>query len=193
MVTDRPLPRGWLIDWRYLQFVFRKTIMGWGSAEWAIACMAVALMLFELVWLLPAAVMQTTSYPAPAKGLSLMTSDSTGTPINDSGRAIDAFYGSFPPRSLILDITAQLNRAAEESGVRISQADYHLNQGPGALSRLDIALVTHATYAQLREFTTAALVLLPTTSLDGLSISRNGPSDVALDTQFRFSVFVTAR
>lgn len=180
----------WAAKTHQLKFTLRLSTSRVGIAGWTLACAILVLSLFDLCWVLPA-VLHRAALETPAPTTSANPRDriqSAAPSAPEDGLA--AFYHSFPPESLMLNTTAQLNSAADDAGVHISQADYHLVQDPSGLERADIALTAHATYPKFRQFTATVLTYFPTTALDGLAISRNSATDGNLEIQFHFSLFV---
>jgi Tfp pilus assembly protein PilO len=109
--------------------------------------------------------------------------------ISDTGD-LSGFYRSFPPETLILDITGQINQVAVRSGMGIAQAEYRANDDRSGMVRYEVTVSAHGTYPQLRTFTAECLTRFPTLSLEGLTLSRATVTDSAIDAQFRFSVYL---
>lgn len=180
----------WAAKIDQLRFAFRLSTSHGGVAGWTLACAIVSLSLFELGWVLPA-IRQRAALATPTLVTSANPRDQIQSAVpSETEGGLAAFYHAFPPESLFLNSTAQINSAADDAGVHISQADYHLIQDLSGLERADIALTAHATYPQFRQFTAAVLTYFPTTSLDGLAISRNSATDGNLEIQFHLSLFV---
>lgn len=179
----------WTVKRNQIGFAIRIRMSRWGMTQWVIAGALVALAVFEFGWVLPAVLHRMAINTRALSVLTTTKSQPRSMVLNETAAGLSVFYREFPPASLILNATAQINSAAEDTGVHISQADYHLNQDSSGLQRVDIALTANATYPKFKQFTAAVLTYLPTTSLDGVSISRNSAGDGALEIQLHFSLF----
>jgi hypothetical protein len=154
--------------------------------------LAFSLAVFAIFWILPAAHRLVILEARPLEHSSTASLPTAIPPIADTTGLPDGFYKSFPPDGLVLDITGQINQVADQSGMRISQADYRVNQDLSGLVRYEVSLSAHGTYPQLRRFTAACLTHFPTLSLDSLALSRSTVTDSTIDAQFRFSIYFAA-
>jgi hypothetical protein len=172
-----------------LRFAVRQAAHIWGIGGILTALSGLGVLLFAAFWILPAAQHLADLRAIPIDALSSEIVHGA-EPRNDIGRDLDVFDGSFPPQTLVLDVTNQLNQAADQSGVRIGQADYRANQDPSGLFRYEMAFSTHATYAQVRRFIATSLTSFPTLSLDSVTLSRSSANDVLIEAQFHFSLYL---
>ncbi|MGD0504152.1 MAG: hypothetical protein ABSD02_15535 [Steroidobacteraceae bacterium] len=173
------------------RFVLQVAVERWGAPGVGALFLGVGFVLFAIFWLLPARDSLAALKATRLAALTLPAREpSVEVRVKQPAELLRVFNGSFPPQTLILTITDQLNRAASESGLGITQADYRLNSDPSGLVRYEVALTSHATYPQVRRFVAACITRFPTLSLDGLSMSRTNATDPTIDAQFRLSIYV---
>ena len=175
-----------------LRFSLRQSVQVWGVLGIVTMMLAFSLAAFAIVWILPAAHRLVILEARSLEPTSIASLPTAITPITETTGLLDGFYKSFPPDGLVLDITGQINQVADQSGMRISQADYRVNQDLSGLIRYEVSLSAHGTYPQLRRFTAACLTYFPTLSLDSLALSRSTVTDSTIDAQFRFSIYFAA-
>jgi hypothetical protein len=174
-----------------LRFSLRSTLGVWGPSGIAAVVLACCIVVFGVFWILPAVRRLEVIEVRSAERSSIPILRSAFTPITATNELF-GFYKSFPPGTLILTITDQINQVAEHSGIHITQADYRVNDDLSGLVRYEVSLTARGAYPQLRSFTAACLTGFPTLSLDGLTLSRSSVTDTAIDAQFRFSIYMSA-
>jgi len=104
---------------------------------------------------------------------------------------IAAFYGSFPPSSLLPDLLDKVFAAAQAQAVRLDQGEYKVVKDTrGALTQYQVTFPVKGTYPQIRKFVGAALAAVPTLSLDSIKFERKKVGDTTLDTRIRFVVYL---
>jgi len=108
----------------------------------------------------------------------------------DIHRTLELFQRTFPPRSLLLEISGQINEAADKSGLHLSAADYRMIPDRSGLLRYVIDMSARGNYVQVRRFVAACLTGFPTLTLDGVTLSRLTPNESTIDTQFHFSLYL---
>jgi hypothetical protein len=175
------------------RFLLRMALERWGMPGLGTLLLGVGLLLFAACWLLPAREQLAALRASRVAVLTMPTKSVAAVDrVKQPAELWQVFNESFPPQTLILAITDQLNKAASESGLGITQADYRLNSDPSGLARYEVALAAHATYPQVRRFAAACITRFPTLSLDGLTMSRASATDPTIDAQFRLSIYVAA-
>jgi len=175
-----------------LRFSLRAATRVWGTPGIAAALLACAVVAFVAIWMFPG-MRQLARLEARSSEPSLIPMlPRAGAPLGATASLL-GFYKNFPPETLILVMTDQINQAADHAGVRITQADYRANEDLSGLARYEMSLAARGSYAQLRAFTAACLTQFPTLSLDGLTLSRSTVTDSAIDAQFRLSVYLNPR
>jgi hypothetical protein len=108
----------------------------------------------------------------------------------DIHRTLELFQRTFPPRSLLLDLSGQLNEAADKSGLHLAAADYRMIPDASGLLRYVIDMSARGNYVQVRRFVAACLTGFPTLTLDGVTLSRLTANESTIDTQFHFSLYL---
>jgi hypothetical protein len=184
------------VNWAMASRRLRRELLGawddWGAI--GVACVVLALMLALFIggWILPATRTLSDLRKTSDDRLLARPIVKRNALIAHAAKPLDEFRRNFPPASLILSITADLDHQAQEAGLNVAQADYHHSKDASGLERYDISLAARATYPQIRRFTAASLTHFPTLSLDGIILSRNSVSDPVLDAQFQYSVYLGA-
>jgi hypothetical protein len=174
-----------------VRFSLHRGARIWGAPGIVTVLLAFCLTAFAIFWIAPS-VRRLTILEARLVERSSVPSLPTVTAQNTETNDLSGFYKSFPPQSLVLDITGEFNKVAEQSGMRITQAEYRPNQDLSGLIRYEVSLSARGTYPQLRSFTAACLTQFPTLSLDALTFSRSTATELAIDAQFRFSIYLAA-
>jgi Tfp pilus assembly protein PilO len=172
-----------------VRFALHRGARIWGAPGIVTVLLACCLTAFAIFWIAPS-VRRLAILEARSTERSSLPSLPTVTGQDTETNDLSGFYKSFPPQSLVLDITGQINQVAEQSGMRITQAEYRPNQDLSGLVRYEVSLSARGTYSQLRSFTAACLTRFPTLSLDALTLSRSTATEVAIDAQFRFSIYL---
>jgi hypothetical protein len=172
-----------------LHFALRRGARVWGAPGIYALLLACGLAIFSVFGMWPAARhLQLLEARAIEQGAAPMR---PRAPISISDTSeLSGFYKGFPPETLILYITGQINRVAERSGTGITLADYRANDDRSGMVRYEVTVSAHGTYPQLRTFTADCLTHFPTLALEGLTLSRASVTDSAIDAQFRFSVYL---
>lgn len=185
-----PAPDAWNDVRDRLHFALHRGARAWGAPGIAALLLAFGLSIFSVFGVWPAARhLQLLEARATTHAATPMMRPTIPISIRDTAD-LSGFYKSFPPETLILDITGQINQVAERAGMGIAQADYRANDDRSGMVRYEVTVSAHGTYPQLRTFTAECLTRFPTLSLEGLTLSRATVTDSAIDAQFRFSVYL---
>jgi len=174
-----------------VRFSLRRGARIWGAPGMVTVLLACCLTAFAIFWIAPS-VRRLAILEARSVEHSSVPSLPSETGQITKANNLSGFYKSFPPQSLVLDITGQINQVAEQSGMRITQAEYRPSEDFSGLVRYELSLSARGTYDQLRRFTAACLTRFPTLSLDALTFSRSTATELAIDAQFRFSIYLRA-
>ncbi|MEC5386764.1 hypothetical protein VVD49_13600 [Uliginosibacterium sp. H3] len=101
------------------------------------------------------------------------------------------FYAAFPARSTLPEALLTLHRAARKNNLRDTRADYRDAPEPGTpLVRVRIDIPVTGSYADLRSWIAELLKTLPSLTLDGLELRRNGIGNPNLDARVRFQLLL---
>jgi hypothetical protein len=172
-----------------LQFEFRRGVQAWGAPGMGALLLGCGLAMFAIFGVWPAMQRVQLLEARALEHLSTPMQPTAPVSISDTSE-LSGFYKSFPPETLILNITDQINQIAERSGMGIDKADYHASDDRSGLIRYEVSVSARGTYPQLRTFTAECLTRSPTLSLESLTLSRATVTDSAIEAQFRFSVYV---
>jgi Tfp pilus assembly protein PilO len=97
------------------------------------------------------------------------------------------FYASFPPRSSLPEALMTLHRAARKNNLRDTRADYRDAPEAGTpLVRVRIDIPVTGSYPDIRSWVAELLKTLPSLTLDGLELRRNGIGNPNLEARVRF-------
>jgi Type II secretion system (T2SS), protein M subtype b len=107
---------------------------------------------------------------------------------------LEAFPGRFGDDKSLTPALKRLHAIARKSGVQIEQAEFKLNHEAGEpLARYAMVLPVKGDYAALRRFMRDALRELPGLALEEVQLRRPDSKAPALETQLRFTLFVSRR
>lgn len=113
-------------------------------------------------------------------------------PVTSQRRQLDDFLSSLPRQA---QINAQLTRLHELAGrnhLTLRNGEYRTTNGKdGRIGRLQITVKTEGSYMDLRRFLQELPTVLPTLSVNHLSMSRHKPSDATLEANVEFALFYT--
>jgi len=172
-----------------ISFALRRGMSEWGVPGITTLLLAFALAIVLIFWVWPAArrldVLEARAIDSSSPPMALIV---PATIIDNGG--LGSFYKNFPPESLILDITGQINQLADHSGMRIIQADYRASDDRSGVIRYDMTVSGKGSYPQLRTFTAECLTRFPTLSLEAITLSRTTVTESIVEAQFRFSVYL---
>ena len=119
--------------------------------------------------------------------------DHKASPEEDRARQQSALYAALPPGDSALATLALVHRAAHDSQVHLSAAEYHVDHPPGtALERYQMSFPVHADYPALRQWLSVALNRVPNLALDDISFKRDEASTTQLDSRVRMTLCVKA-
>lgn len=105
---------------------------------------------------------------------------------------LERLLAVFPPPAAIPDELARLFRIAEEQRLQLLQGDYRLEKQGELLQVYRVSLPLRGSYAQVRAFIAAALNAMPYLSLDSIRFERQRVGDASVETQVKFSLFLSA-
>ena len=110
----------------------------------------------------------------------------------DPGADLAAFYAALARPANAPDLLRRLHRTAQANGLRLEHGEYRPLADPGGkLTRYQILLPAKGTYPEVRRFLAQAGREIPGLSLDGISFQRQKIGDEALQTQIKFTLFLS--
>ena len=113
-------------------------------------------------------------------------------PTADLRQQLDEFLSSLPPQDQINAQLAQLNDLAARNHLPLKNGEYRTTSGKaGRIGRLQITAKMQGSYADFRRFLQELPATLPALALSRVSISRQKPSDTALEINVEFALFYT--
>ena len=113
-------------------------------------------------------------------------------PESNIRQQLDAFLGSLPRQDDINNQLNALHELASRHRLALKNGEYRTVAGRGGrVNRLQIAVKTECSYADLRRFLEEMPKILPAISLNRLSMSRQKLSDTTLETVAEFALFYT--
>lgn len=122
----------------------------------------------------------------------LITAGSPEGPATSLRQQFDEFFSSLPRQDQINAQLALLNELAARNHLTLRNGEYRTTSGKGGrIARLQITLRTQGSYSDVRRFLQELPTLLPALSVSRLSMSRQKPSDTALETNVEFALFYT--
>jgi len=102
-----------------------------------------------------------------------------------------AFYAFFPASDAVSDVLERVFAAAAKENLALPQGEYRLvKERTEKLIRYDVTLPLKGPYPGLRRFMAQALKENPSLSLDAVSFNRQTVSDIGVDAQVRFTLYV---
>lgn len=104
---------------------------------------------------------------------------------------LDAFYAFFPANDTQSDVLDRIFAAAAKENLALPQGEYHWSkEGMGSLNRYGITLPLKGPYPGLRRFMAQVLKENPALSLDAVSFGRQTVSDIGVDAQMHFTLYL---
>ena len=104
---------------------------------------------------------------------------------------LEAFYSFFPGEDVLLAVLGLLFESAARENLMLPQGEYKLTRETvGRLTRYDLSLPLKGPYPGLRRFIAQTLKETPALSLQGVSFSRQAVSEIGVDAQVRFTLYV---
>ena len=105
-----------------------------------------------------------------------------------------AFYGAFPRPTDLPDLLQKVFAAATRQTLKLEQGDYRVTRdNAGGLTQFQLSLPVRGSYPQIRKFVDAALIDVPTLSLDSIHFERQKVGDAAVDAKVKLIVFLGQR
>ena len=102
-----------------------------------------------------------------------------------------AFYAFFPTSDAQSDVLDRIFAAAAKENLALPQGEYQwARERMGLLVRYDITLPLKGPYPGLRRFMAQVLKETPSLSLDMVSFGRQTVSDIGVDAQVHFTLFL---
>lgn len=124
---------------------------------------------------------------APAASPAHETDDS-----RDPAADLAAFYAALARPENTPELIRRLHRTARAHGLRIDKGEYRpLPDAGGKFTRYQILLPVEGAYPQVRKFVAQAGREIPGLSLDGITFQRQRIGDQALQSQIKFTLFVS--
>lgn len=118
------------------------------------------------------------------------TSPSTALPPATLRRQLDEFLSSLPRQDQINAQLTLLHELAARNHLALRNGEYRTTSGKGGpIGRLQITVKTQGSYTDFRRFLQEVPEVLPALSVSRLSMSRQKPSDVSLETNVEFALF----
>jgi len=103
-----------------------------------------------------------------------------------------AFYAALARPANAPELLRRLHRTARAHGLRLEQGEYRPLPDPGGkLTRYQILLPAKGTYPEVRRFLAQAGREIPGLSLDGISFQRQKIGDEELQSQIKFTLFLS--
>ena len=111
-------------------------------------------------------------------------------PATSVRQQLDEFLSSLPKQDEINAQLTQLHELAARNRLALRYGEYRTTTGKsGRIGRLQITVKTDGSYTDLRRFLQELPAVLPALAVSRLSVSRQKPSDTALDTNVEFALF----
>lgn len=120
----------------------------------------------------------------------LGTSVSPAQSVATLRRQLDEFLASLPKQDQINAQLTLLHELAGRHRLVLRNGEYRTTTGKaGVIGRLQITVKTGGSYTDIRRFMQELPTVLPAVAVSRLSMSRQKPSDVALETNVEFALF----
>ena len=104
---------------------------------------------------------------------------------------LDVFYAFFPANDAQTDVLDRIFAAAAKENLALPQGEYHWSkERQGSLNRYGITLPLKGPYPGLRRFMAQILKENPSLSLDAVSFGRQTVSDIGVDAQVHFTLYL---
>jgi hypothetical protein len=124
------------------------------------------------------------------KQLRIASHNQTAQPPSPQAR-LREFYAAFPARSALPEALMTLHRAATHNNLRDTRADYRDTPEPGTpLVRVRIDIPVSGSYTSIHNWIGELLVALPSLTLEGLELHRNGIGNANLEARARFQLLL---
>ncbi len=108
----------------------------------------------------------------------------------DRQQELASFFGSLPEEKDVTDTLAVIYDVAQKAGLRVQQAEYHLdNSNPSELS-YQMNFPMQGEYPRIRAFLSRVLADNPALALDHISFRRDHIGDATLNADVRFTLFL---
>jgi Tfp pilus assembly protein PilO len=107
---------------------------------------------------------------------------------------LSTFYKDFQNGEHIPDQLEKIYRAAESSGIKLTQGGYRLiPDQDGKLMRYQITLPLTGSYVNIRKFLAQVMSDVPVLSLDSVSFQRQKISESVLESQVKLTLYMGAK
>lgn len=105
-----------------------------------------------------------------------------------------AFYGAFPKPRDVPDLLEKVYAAAARQTLKLEQGEYRvIRDNAGGLNQFQLTLPVRGSYPQIRKFVDAALIDVPTLSLDSIQFERQKVGDASVDAKIKLVVYLGQR
>jgi Tfp pilus assembly protein PilO len=112
------------------------------------------------------------------------------SPKNQTER-LAAFYGAFPKPRDLPDLLEKVYAAAARQTLKLEQGEYRVTRdNAGGLNQFQLTLPVRGSYPQIRKFVDAALIDVPTLSLDSIHFERQKVGDASVDAKVKLVVYL---
>lgn len=168
---------------------FRLQVMG--PLGWAGGALWVAAVLLTLTMLLPG-MLHLQQLEQDVAALHRDMPRHRGQWVDRSPQAtLKAFYRFLPAESEASSQVTALFAAADAHGIDLAHAEYALvHDHDAALSRYQVVLPLHGTYAEIRHFVIALLNDMPALAVNELSFKREDAQSREVDASLRLTIFL---
>ncbi len=120
------------------------------------------------------------------------TASSPAWTVTTVRQQLDEFLSSLPRQDQINAQLTLLHELAARNHLELRNGEYRTTTGKGGrIGRLQITVRTEGSYTDFRRFLQELPAALPALSVSRLSMSRQKPSDAALETNVEFALFYT--
>lgn len=110
--------------------------------------------------------------------------------IGDRQEELGLFFDSLPVEQDVTDVLASIYAIAEESGIELKQAEYHLNDKDWPRLEYGMNFPVRGEYGQLRSFVSRVLAENPAVSLDQINFQRDKINTPMLKAEIRLTLFL---
>jgi Tfp pilus assembly protein PilO len=110
---------------------------------------------------------------------------------NSPAAELHKFYGIFPTQSDAPALLSKVYAAAEERNLSLRRGEYASSTDPRTgLVRYRLMFPVRGSYAQIREFVSAALGAVPALAMDDVSFERPTISESMVEARIRFTLYL---
>jgi Tfp pilus assembly protein PilO len=170
----------------------RARLNAWLDRLGAAGVIALGLLCFDAALLLSGVLPMRERAAAAESRLRAAEALRPGTRASSSADPIERLLAVFPPQAAVPDELERLFRLAEEQRLQLQQGDYRLEKQGELLQVYRVSLPLRGSYAQVRAFVAAALNAMPYLALDSIRFERQRVGDASVETQVKFSLFLSA-